>query len=66
MGLEKAIAHGKEKRKAFSRENGTYAKSIDHTCRNHGSCGWCMGNRVYKNLKVNEAVKQRLEEIDRG
>lgn len=38
MGLEKAIEHGKEHRKPFSKETGTYAKFIDCTCRNHGSC----------------------------
>ena len=32
MGLEKAIEHGKEKRKAYRG-----AKAVDSTCRNHGS-----------------------------
>ena len=29
----------------------TKSKAIDKTCRNHGSCPWCFGNRMYKNLK---------------
>lgn len=29
----------------------TGAKSVSHQCRNHGSCKWCLGNRMYKHLK---------------
>lgn len=43
MSLDKAILHGKEKRKPYYR-----AKRIDPTCRNHGTCPWCMKNRLYK------------------
>lgn len=43
MSLDKAIEHGKEHRKPYKG-----AKAIDHTCRNHGSCDWCKGNRQYK------------------
>lgn len=41
--LDKAIASGKEKRKPY-----TGAKAIDRTCRNHGGCAWCEGNRLHK------------------
>ena len=43
MSLDKAIKHGKEKRKQYRG-----AKAVDCTCRNHGSCGWCLSNRLHK------------------
>lgn len=46
MTLDKAIKHKKEKRKQYRG-----AKAVDHTCRNHGSCPYCQGNRTYKNKK---------------
>lgn len=42
MGLEKAIQHGKEHRKPYRK-----SKSVDKTCRNHGRCPWCQGNRSH-------------------
>ena len=58
MSLNKAIEHGKEHRKQY-----TGAKAIDCTCRNHGSCDWCKSNRLYQQLKQEEASKQALEEV---
>lgn len=26
----------------------TKSKKFDKTCRNHGSCSWCLGNRMHK------------------
>lgn len=43
MGLDKAIEHGKEKRKPYKG-----AKAIDCTCRNHGSWN---GMRVHQKKK---------------
>ena len=43
MALDKAIEHGKEKRKPYYG-----AKAIDKTCRNHGSCPHCQGKIKYK------------------
>ena len=57
MSLDKAIEHGKEKRKVY-----TGAKAIDKTCRNHGSCCWCKGNRMYTSNKRKEASEQRMRE----
>ena len=42
MSLDKAIRYKKEKRKPYYG-----AKAIDHTCRNHGSCPWCKGARLF-------------------
>lgn len=52
MTLDKAIEHGKEKRKPYR-----HAKAVDERCRNHGGrrhtwqCEWCLGNRTHKNKK---------------
>ena len=43
MSLDKAIEHGKERRKPYRG-----AKAVDCTCRNHGSCPWCKANRLHK------------------
>lgn len=43
MSLDKAIQHGKEKRKPYTGSE-RYFKS----CRNHGSCPWCESNRKHK------------------
>ena len=47
--LDKAILHDKERRKPYYG-----AKAIDCSCRNHGSCSRCEGNRLY-------STKKRLE-----
>ena len=59
MSLDKAIEHGKEKRKPYRG-----AKEIDATCRNHGSCKWCEWDRTHKNRRVDESGRQQLKEYD--
>lgn len=65
MGLDKAIEHGKEKRKKYYG-----SKAIDCTCRNHGSCNHCLSNRLYKQLKkklpVNKLYKNQRNMYNRG
>lgn len=56
--LDKAIEHGKEKRNPYYG-----AQAIDHTCRPHGSCEWCKSNRLYQQLRMDEASRQALEEV---
>ena len=43
MSLNKAIEHGKERRKPYRG-----AKAIDPSCRNHGSDKWSENNRRFK------------------
>lgn len=43
MSLDKAIEHGKEYRRPYRG-----AKAVDRGCRNHGSCPYCAGNRLFK------------------
>lgn len=45
MSLDKAILHGKEKRKQYRG-----SKLVDKSCRNHGSCPYCRGNRLHKKI----------------
>lgn len=59
MSLDKAIKSGKEHRKQYKG-----AKAIDKTCRNHGGCEWCAGNRQYRNKKVFLNAKELEKEND--
>lgn len=58
MSLDKAIQHGKEKRKEYYR----LAPSIDMSCRCHGGCIWCLGNRLYKYEKENQKTLDKLKD----
>ncbi len=45
MSLDKAIEYGKEHRKPY------YKFAGDRSCRPHGGCSWCRGNRLrYKRI----------------
>jgi hypothetical protein len=46
MSMDKAIEHGKVKRKKYYG-----CKAIDATCRSHGSCPHCQIGRKYKQKK---------------
>lgn len=61
MSLDKSIEHGKEHRKPYRK-----AKSVDRTCRNHGTCPWCEGNRKHNAKMKEEAAKQQEEEVIDG
>lgn len=54
MSLDKAIASGKERRKPFRK-----SKAFDHSCRNHGACGWCEGNLKHSTTKRQQAANDR-------
>ena len=58
MSLDKAIAHNKEHRKVYYG-----SKNIDRTCRNHGTCIYCQGNRQYKNKKRLASIVDKTKEI---
>lgn len=61
MSLDKAISHNKERRRPY-----IGAKAIDCSCRNHGSCDWCRGNREYASRKKAEGANDRLKEYQGG
>lgn len=56
MSLDKAIKHGKERRKPYRG-----AKATDCTCRNHGSCPWCRQNRLFKFRDKKPEEKEMLD-----
>lgn len=47
MSLEKAIKHGKEKRKRYYNSG-----EVDASCRPHGGCPYCEGNRLFATKKA--------------
>lgn len=55
MSMDKAIQYGKEHRKPYHG-----AKSIDSTCRNHGGCPYCEGNRLYHTKKELERTDSEM------
>lgn len=57
MSLDQAIEHGKEKRKKYRG-----GKAICISCRNHGGCDWCLGNRTHKNDKRQKSMDDQLKE----
>lgn len=56
MSLDKAIEHGKEKRKPYR-----HSKAFDPSCRNHGSCPYCEASRRYNDIKVRKAADESLD-----
>jgi len=58
MSLDKGIEHGKEKRKKYRK-----SKAFDCSCRNHGSCEWCKGNRLHRRRKREAAAKNQMDEV---
>ena len=57
MSLDKAIQHGKEKRKPYRG-----CKSFDPACRNHGGCPYCEKGRQHNRTKAEQQAKAKLEE----
>jgi hypothetical protein len=57
MSMDKAIIHGKEKRKPYWRIG-----KHDPTCRPHGSCPWCRGNRKHSEKKRELAANEMMKE----
>lgn len=60
MSFNKAIQSGKEHRKPYCG-----AKAIDKGCRNHGTCDWCRGNRIYRYNKRELAAEQELIDFEK-
>lgn len=55
MSLDKAIAHRKEKREPYRG-----SKAFDYECRNHGSCPWRRGNRLYGDRKRRLSAEEQI------
>ena len=61
MSLDKAIKHGKEKRKIYRK-----AKAIDCTCRNHGSCSYCRDNRTRFDTYHRNIADEKINDWKKG
>lgn len=46
MAFDNQYKNRKDKRKEYFG-----SKRFDKSCRNHGSCGYCKGNRTHSNRK---------------
>jgi len=57
MTHDKAIHHGKERRKPYRG-----SRRWDRSCRNHGGCGYCRGNRQYAVNRGKQATGDQLKE----
>ena len=58
MTLDKAIEHGKEKRKPYRG-----AKAVDRSCRNHGNDDWSKSDRLYKNIKRLQRMDDKMKDL---
>ncbi len=58
MSLDKRIAKGEEKRKPYFD-----SRRFDYSCRNHGTCPWCYGNRTHKHKKQEISCEQQEKEV---
>lgn len=61
MTFDKAIKSGKEHRVQYGTKGQPYCKAIDSSCRNHGSCPWCLDNRTKKEKNKNKLTKQEIK-----
>ena len=59
MGFERAIEHGKTRRKAYRG-----GKAVDPSCRNHGDCPWCQGNRTHHNKVREISAEEKMKELE--
>ena len=57
MSLDKAIQHGKEKRKPYYG-----AKAFDPACRNHGRDDWSKSNRTIQSQRAEQQAKAKIQE----
>jgi hypothetical protein len=55
MSLDKAIQHGKEKRKPYRD-----SRAFDRSCRNHGDCPYCAGKRQHKYKIAEQNAKDAI------
>jgi hypothetical protein len=56
VSLDKAIAHGQERRAPYRR-----SASFDRSCRHGGSCPYCKNNRLLPRRKLDELARLRAD-----
>ena len=48
------------------RRKKTGGKAVDPSCRNHGDCPWCQGNRRYNERRDEEKAEYEVKEFKEG
>lgn len=66
MSLSKAIKSGKERRIEYGTKGQPYCKAVDKSCRNHGGCPWCEGNRINKNKAKDKNARTQILKYKKG
>ena len=66
MSLNKAIESGKEHRIQYGEKGTSYAKKVDPTCRNHGTCVYCLNQRLHKQKRAKEEAENKIKEYKEG
>lgn len=56
MSLDKAIQHGKERRRAYRG-----SQRFDASCRHQGSCPWCERNRLHASRRLSALAQEQLQ-----
>jgi hypothetical protein len=56
MSLDKAVAHGKTRRKPYFG-----AKALSCSCRNHGTCDWCQNDREIAKRRAAQKAQDELK-----
>lgn len=57
MSFAQGIRHGKEHRKHYKYGD---SRAVDSTCRNHGTCSYCVAARAYPDRKRREAADEQI------
>ena len=60
---DERIEQNNRKRNAEHRRPYRGAKSVDSTCRNHGGCPWCEGNRLHNRKKGEAAQEEQVRDF---
>lgn len=53
MGFDKNYPNRKDRRKKYYD-----SRAAAGTCRSHGSCTWCLGNRLHKHKKKQNVLTE--------
>lgn len=61
MSLDKAIAHGKERRKPYRG-----SARFDGSCRHGGSCPYCKNNRLMPGRRLDALAALRADQVSIG
>jgi len=59
MGFYNYYPNRKDCRRRYKNSD---SRSVDPTCKNHGSCPYCRNNRLYQRRKEEEKLVSKLRE----